>query len=203
MGSDNLPPGWSAYWTLFNLGSPPPDQYLWEMILEVGQVALHRFSSRTLAEGTANVAFTVHNIGVGLSADQIRKAMRPQMQAQRHLLSKRLLGDYHKNNGAVDFYYRRGTDNKPYLFFVAPTDPRSTSTYAYRDPGFFSDAALTQKLSTKQPGTSGDSEHEKLSIQQGETTVYVGDDQEGVYRLRIVAGEDLTQIQVFASERVR
>ncbi len=200
-GSDRA--GWSTYWTLLNIGSPPPDQYLWELILEVGQVALHRFGDTTLPEGNANVRFTLYDVDVGLSADDIRAAMRPTLQAQRHTLSDRLLGDYEKNNGAVDFFYRRGADNKPYLFFVAESDPRPISAYNYDQPGFFADAELTTKLSDTAPGASGDRVHEKLSLSKGETIVYVRDDVAAVYRLRFVVGDDAQEIRVFASQQVR
>ncbi len=203
VGNGNDPGGWSTYWTLLNIGTPPPDQYLWELILEVGQVALHRFGDTTLAEGNANVRFTLNDIDVGLSADDIRAAMRPTLQAQRHKLSYRLLGDYKRNNGAIDFFYRRGTDNQPYLFFVAETDPRAVAAYDYSKPGFFADADLTKKLSTTDAGTSGDRAHEKLRLAAGETVVYVRDDSDSVYRLRFVVGSDAQEIRVFASRKVR
>ena len=42
----NNPAGWSTDWTALNIGSPPEDQYLWELILEVGQRALKRYVRR-------------------------------------------------------------------------------------------------------------------------------------------------------------
>ncbi len=202
VGADDNPAGWTTFRTLASLGDPPPPQYLWELILEVGQVALHRIGSTTIAEGAADVAFTLRNINVGLTANEIRAAMRPELQRQRRILSDRLLGDYAANNGAVDFYYRRGADNEPYLFFAAAEDPRPTDAYAYKKPGFFADADLSQKLSTKNAGTSGDSSHEKLALSTGETTVYMEDDQAKVYRLRIVVGADAAEIQVYISRKV-
>src|SRR6185312_17357913 len=105
--------------TLLNLGDPPPPQYIWETIGEVGQVALHSFSGMTLPEGQVNVAFSLSNVNVGLSADGIRSAMRPSLQEQRAKLSDRLLGNYQQNNGTIDFFYQLGSDGKPYLNFVA------------------------------------------------------------------------------------
>jgi hypothetical protein len=128
--------------------------------------------------------------------------MRPELQAQRNTLSKKLLGDYAKNNGALDFYYQRGADGQPYLFFAAATDPRPQPGYKYASPGFFADPELTQKLSTKAAGTSGDSVHEKLRLSAGETTVYVKDEAGHTYRLRLVVGDDSTEISVFASRRI-
>ena len=45
-----------------------------------------------------------------------------KLQDQAGKISDKLLGDYKKNNGAVDFYYRRGSDGHPYLFFVTADD---------------------------------------------------------------------------------
>jgi Bacterial Ig domain len=203
VGANNTPPGWTSFETLINLGDPPPPQYVWETISEVAQVALHNFGSTTLAEGRVNVAFTLRSVNVGLTADGIRAAMRPRLQEQRSKLSQRLLGDYKKNNGAVDFYYRRGADSAPYVFFVAPEDPLPTSGYAYTKPGFFSDAALTNKVSTKDAGSSGDSTHEKLAIKSGESVVYMSDAEGQVLRLRFVVGAEPREIAVFLARKVR
>ncbi|HEX6244024.1 MAG TPA: Ig-like domain-containing protein, partial [Polyangiales bacterium] len=120
LGANSNPAGWSTFETLINLGDPPPPQYIWETISEVAQVALHNPTSNiTLPEGQVNVAFSLKNVNVGLTADAIRSAMRPALQQQRAKLSQRLLGDYKKNNGAVDFYYRKGADGAAYIFFVA------------------------------------------------------------------------------------
>lgn len=202
-GYDSDPAGWSTFSVILGLGDPPPPQYIWELILEVGQVALHRIGNTTLAEGAADVAFTLRGIPVGLSADDIRTAMRPELQNQRQLLSDKLLGDYRKNNGAVDFYYKRGADNVPYLFFAAAGDPLPGGSYNYSQPGFFADEALTTKLSSTTAGTSGDSTHEKLRLATGETTAYMRDDLNQVYRLRFVTEADPTEIRVFASKKVQ
>jgi hypothetical protein len=199
------PAGWATFSTFLDIGSPPEAQYLWELILEVGQKALHNFSGQTLPEGRANVAFTLHDVDVGLTASEIRAAMRPELQRQRHKLSDRLLGDYQRNNGAVDFYYRRGADNAPYLFFAAASDPLPDSEYTYTQPGFFADEALTTKLSSTAAGTSGDSVHEKIALPTGETTLYVKDETSSVFRLRCVVGApgDAGEISVFVARKVR
>ncbi|MEY4514981.1 MAG: hypothetical protein RLZZ450_7103, partial [Pseudomonadota bacterium] len=204
VGLSPNPRGWTTFETLINLGDPPPPQYLWETISEVGQVALHNTGSATLPEGGVNVAFSLKNINVGLTADGIRTAMRPRLQEQRHKLSDQLLGDYAKNNGAVDFYYRRGADNTPYLYFVAPSDPRPSAGYGYTKPGFFVDPALTTKLSTTAAGTSGDSVHEKLALPLNKTTtVYMSDDAGQLERLSFVVGSDPSEIEVLVAKRVR
>jgi hypothetical protein len=102
----------------------------------------------------------------------------------------------------VDFFYRKGADGAPYLFFVAASDPLPTSKYGYTKPGFFADAALGTKLSDKAAGSSGDSAHEKLKLETGETTVYMSDDAGQTYRLRIVVDADPTEIRVYAAKKV-
>ncbi len=201
-GKSPDPLGWATFNVILGFGNPPDPQYLWELILEVGQVALHRIGNTTIAEGDADVAFTLRGVPVGLNADDIRTAMRPELQNQRAKLSDKLLGDYRKNNGAVDFYYKRGADNDPYLFFAAPGDPLPGNSYGYTQPGFFADEGLTNKLSSTAAGTSGDSTHEKLQLPEGETTVYVRDDLNQIYRLRFVREADPTEIRVFASKKV-
>jgi hypothetical protein len=195
VGANGNPAGWSTFDTLASLGDPPPDQYIWETIGEVGQVALHSFSNMTLPEGQVNVAFSLRNIDVGLTADGIRSAMRPALQAQRAKLSDQLLGDYQTNNGAIDFFYQLGADNKPYLNFVAASDPLPKA-YAYDKPGFFADAALTQKLSTN------DGVHERLPVTQS-ATFYLKDDTGAVIRVRTVVPTDPSEIEVYVSRKVR
>jgi hypothetical protein len=185
VGQDGDPPGWANFDILFNLGNPPKAQYLWELINEVAQVALHHFKNTNVPEGGANVAFTLEGVPVGLNADEIRKAVRPYLQDQSSELSKGLLGDYAKNNGAVDFFYQLGQDGERYLYFIAMGDPRPISDYKYKHPGFFDDEALSKKASDSAAGGSGDVAHEKLKLSTGDRTVYIEDDLGGLYRLRI------------------
>jgi hypothetical protein len=201
VGDEDEPAGWTRFYTTFGLGNPPEDQYLWELISEVGQVALHRLPAGTLAEGAANVAFTLEDVDVGITAEEIREAVRPTLQDQASMLSDMLLGDYAANNGPVDFYYRRGADDVPTLFFVAPTDPRPTPGYSYENPGFFSDATLTTKVSTTHLPGSGDTDHEKVRLSTGETVLYAEDEAGSIYRLRFVVGADPTEIAVYVSRR--
>ncbi|MFT3928125.1 MAG: hypothetical protein QM778_36690 [Myxococcales bacterium] len=203
VGQGTDPAGWTKFYSVAGLGNPPDPQYVWELILGIGQNALHHIGNTTIAEGAADVAFTLYNIPVGLTAAQIRDATADELQKQRNVLSDKLLGDYKKNNGAVDFYYKRGADSKPYLFFAAAGDPLPSGVYNYTKPGFFADETLGTKLSNTAAGTSGDSAHEKLSLATGETTVYMRDDLNQVYRLRFVAEADPTEIRVYASKKVQ
>jgi hypothetical protein len=188
-----VPLGWTRFWTRLDLGSPPPAQYLWEMIAEIAQIRLHDGGdpsdcSKGIPEGQANSAFAVADIPVGLTAQQIIDKMRPSLEAQKSVLAQRLLGDYRRNNGAVDFYLR-GTAGDLYLFFVHATDPRPLDTYGYTKPGFFSDAALTQKVSTTAAMTSGDGVHEKVKLGATPQTVYAQDDAGAVYRIEVGAAQ--------------
>jgi hypothetical protein len=185
IGQDGNPPGWVQYDILFGLGNPPEDQYIWETVLEVGQVALHNTPFNTFSEGQTDVAFTLHDVPVGITGSQAAEAVRPYLQAQAAKLSDFLLGDYEKNNDRVDFFYARGDDGNVYLYFIAPGDRADDDTYTYADPGFFSDSALAHKISeTAVPGLT-DTVHEKVRLDPGETVVYFGDESGQVYRLRI------------------
>ena len=179
------PPGWTKFDVTFNLGNPPKDQYVWEMVNEVAQVALHTPPAGDIAEGQANVEFTLFDVPIGLNGAQIADSVRPFLQQQASKISEILLGDYKKNNGTVDFYYRRGADGLPYLFFVTPDDlADGTPADHYKNPGFFScpevDAGC--KISTLELGGAGDSTHEKFKLPAGDTTLYLQDDEGKVYR---------------------
>jgi hypothetical protein len=202
VGAGSEPAGWASFTTFINLGNPPPPQYLWELISEVAQVALHKPPGSSIAEGAANVAFTLKQVDVGLTASEIRTAIRPELQKQRAKLSDKLLGNYKANNGAVDLYYRRGADAKPYIYFVDDSDPLPDSSYSYSKVGFFAEPELTTKVSATAIAGSGDTAHEKLALPQGETTVYMRDESTGVFRLRFVVGSDTDEIEVYVSRKV-
>ncbi len=139
-----------------------------------------------------------------MTGEEAAQAVRPALQAQASKLSDILLGDFKKNNGVVDFYYRRGSDGRPYLFFVTPGDLRPDQSYGYTRPGFFasSDLAPGSKLSaTTIPGV-GDDVHEKLALDPGETVVYAEGDDGQVYRVRVVVGADDSVIQVAVARRI-
>ena len=168
-------------------------------------MSLHTASSTTIPEGQADVAFVVEDIDVGIDEDTIRNAMRPYLQDQASELSDLLLGSYGDNNGAVDFYYRRGNDGQPYLFFIAPDDPRSTATYGYETPGFFSSSDLSEasRISRLDIPGSGDTTHEKVIVGSAETTLYLADDEGTVYRLRLDTQRGLEELRVHVSRQMR
>lgn len=191
----NYPLGWAHFTinsglldsllSLFNSGPPEP-QYIWDLINEVGQVALHTPPGCDLAEGEADVEFTLREIGIGISGPEMSDAVRPYLQDQAGTIADLLLGNYKDNNGKVDLYYREGADGEGWLFFVHPEDQVDGAPYGYDNPGFFADAALSQKLSSTASGGAGDEVHEKLKLETGETTVYIQDDKGDVYRLLLI-----------------
>lgn len=192
-------PGWTRFDIILDLGNPPKDQYVWELINEVAQVALHTPPNGDIAEGNANVEFTLFDIPIGITGPQVAEAVRPYLQMQAGKISELLLGDYKKNNGALDFYYRRGADGIPYLFFVTAADlPDGTPDDLYDDPGFFSCPALTPdcKVSSLDLAGAGDTTHEKVKLAPGETTLYMQDDTGKVYRAAFTVPESGDPVEI-------
>ncbi len=194
------PAGWASFDVFLNLGNPPKDQYVWELINEVAQVALHTPPSGDIPEGQANVEFTLFDIPIGITGAQVEESVRPYLQMQAGKISEILLGDYKKNNGAVDFYYRRGADGLPYLFFSTPEDlADGTPADHYKNPGFFSCPELDPacKVSSLELGGAGDSTHEKVQLAPGETVLYLQDDTGATYRATFAVPEgDAVEIGV-------
>jgi hypothetical protein len=193
------PAGWASFDVFLNLGNPPKDQYVWELINEVAQVALHTPPSGDIAEGNANVEFTLFDIPIGITGAQVAEAVRPYLQMQAGKISELLLGDYKKNNGALDFYYRRGADGIPYLFFVTPADlPDGTPADHHKNPGFFSCPAVTAdcKVSSLELGDAGDSSHEKVKLAPGDTTLYMQDDTGQIFRAAFTVPESGDPVEI-------
>jgi hypothetical protein len=203
IGQEGNPPGWVRYEVANGLGNPPGDQYLWETVLEVAQVALHQTQWTTFAEGAASVAFTVRDVPVGLTGAEATAAVKPFLQEQAPMLSDLLLGNYREGNDPIDVFYRRGDDGQAYLWFVGPEELPANVEYPYAQPGLFADADLTTKLSVTEIEGVLDTTHEKLAIEPGETVVYFADDQGQTYRVRAVMPEgDDSEIEVFVAARV-
>jgi hypothetical protein len=156
---------------------PPPPSYFWDILLEVAQRRLH---DNGLAEGAARVELTVEDVPIGLTTEELVAQIRANAQANPRTL--RALAEQLNDNtqGDADFYYYQSAAGGDYLYFIAPLELRLNEDgtfvrpYAYAKPGFFADAALTQKLSTKEQ-LDGDSEHEKVRIEPG-MTLYMEDD---------------------------
>ncbi len=202
IGQEGAPTGWIHYEVEGGLGDPPGDQYLWEVVLEVAQVALHQTPFTTFEEGSANVAFTVRDIPVGLTGAEAIEAVKPYLQEQAGLLSNLILGNYRENNDPVDLYYRRGEDGGAYLFFTAAEDLPPNLEYPYTLPGMFSDSELTTKVSQLEFEGVRDQAHEKVRLGPGETVLYYLDDQGQTHRVRAVVPDgDDTEIEVFVATK--
>ncbi|MEM6292073.1 MAG: hypothetical protein AAGA54_12435 [Myxococcota bacterium] len=203
IGQNGNPPGWVEYSVPFNIGSPPEDQFVWETILEVAQVALHNTPFTTFSEGDADIAFTVEDIPIGITGPEAAEAVRPFLQEQAALLSDFLLGDFREDNDRVDLYWRRADNGRPYLFFVDPSDLASDADYQNDNPGFFAAPSRSpgSKLSNTEVAGVSDTLHEKYEPPAGETTLYYEDDDGTVFRLRIVRdGADAETLRVFVAE---
>jgi hypothetical protein len=165
---------------------PPPPSYFWDILLDVAQRRLH---DNGLAEGAASVQLTVEEVPIGLSTEELVAQIRANAQANPRTL--RALAEQLNDNtqGDADFYYYQSAAGGDYLYFIVPRELRLNEDgtfvrpYAYAKPGFFADAALTQKLSTQEQ-VDGDSEHEKVRIEPG-MTLYVEDDTGRRYELRV------------------
>jgi len=185
--------GWLVMETFTDIGEPPPPGYFWDMLAEVAQVRLHDPVSPggdPIAEGDADVEFTLKNVQIPVDQDQILESIRENFAANPEALAD--LAKLLNNNaeGDADFYYYRpaGMD-VDYLYFVAPGDLRSdpegnpVRDYAYAHPGFYADAGLTKKLSST-AAVEDDDTHEKLAISPGQS-LYVEDDAGHVFMILV------------------
>jgi hypothetical protein len=180
--------GWISMTTAGGLGSPPPPAYFWDHLLEAAQKRLH---DQGVTE-PARMQFALTRIPLGLTGAQLKERLRPQMEAQKADLSRILLGDQTSNDRMVAFFRAKGTDGADYLYFLAPADIPAVTPYPYTRPGFFRDAALTDKASSTAAGTSGDAVHEKVAAAAGSTYFIRGIDGKA-YRVELVEylGADL------------
>ena len=200
-------PGWTEFLIGIDGLEAPPAQYLWELLLSVAQVAVHNpaVDNKPIKEGDANPVFALKNLSIGLDAEAMIALIRPNLQAQAAYIANIILGKYWKHNARLDFYYRRATpEAPPVLFFVNDDDPRPDDTgeallpFAYDKVGFFSDPALTDKVSSTQVDGVPEADHEKYRLPEGETVLYMQDDEQKTYRLRffVPKSSDPTEIVV-------
>lgn len=173
------------------LGSPPQPAYVWDLLLEVAQVRLH---DGNIAEGAGNVEFTLRNVRLGTTTDELEEKVKTNLRAAPESLLQLTETILPSTQGEADFYYYRARDaadgsaSGDWLYFVVPGDIPSGDDgepmrkYEYKHPGFFADALLTQKLSTPQ-ALDGDEEHEKVRLDQ-HAELYVEDETGVVYRVR-------------------
>ncbi|WP_437316057.1 hypothetical protein [Sorangium sp. So ce385] len=211
IGQAGDPRGWTAFTDLVSDQPPPipPSQFFWELLTEVGQVAIHDPTgdgNPEISEGAAQPVFALHDVGIGLTGDQILADLRPTLQSQAKEIAEIILGRYWVNNDALDFFYGRAApDGAPTLFFVAEDDLRPSDQsseaprdYTYEKPGFFTSPELDEasKVSKKELEGAVDTAHEKYRLPPGDTTLYMQDDEGAVYEVRfhVPDGDDPVQI---------
>lgn len=177
--------GWVTMETFNDLGNPPRDQYLWDLILEIAQVRLH---DGGIPEGKADVALVLRDVAVGVDTDELIEQARENLEQNPEALREfaSLITD--STRGDADFYYVRVAD-EDWLYFVIEDDLRlddqgnAVREYAYDAPGFFADRELTTKLSSTDV-VDGDRDHEKVRIAPGDV-YYVLDADDQRFEIRV------------------
>lgn len=220
----NKPPGWAEFGVsglgAFIVPPLPPQQYLPETIMDIGEIVGHRniggpggcpapHSDYKICEGDLNVSFKLRDIPTGVSAEQLENDSRQFLQEQRAELGQRLLGDFEQNNGCIDFYYDslNGTQT---LVYADASDPIPDQGGDCPGPlsvgaGFFSDPELTDKVSTVSVSGIDDDFHEKLVLTEGLRTVYAPGADGNTYRLilDVPNPSQSTEITVAIARKVR
>jgi hypothetical protein len=162
---------------------PPPPSYFWDVLVEVAQRRLH---DGGLFEGEANLELTIRDVPVGIETADLVESIKANLAADPKLLKSMAVELNDNASGDADFYYYQpsietgvaGRDD--YLYFVAPEDVRKDAegkpvrAYTYKNPGFFADANLGTKLSTKET-IDGDDQHEKVKIEPGQSVFFEDD----------------------------
>ena len=201
VGYNGSPSGWAQWNVLFGVGSPPPDSFLWEGAMELGEVATHRIGvngiTTVVAEGSASLAFTAHSVSVAVTADQLRTAVRPSLQAHGREIENAAAGDWKSTNANVDLYLHAGLQ----LWFPTASDPRPSATYPYTHVGFYDDEAFTVLASTTAIVGTADALHQKLALAVGTRTVYAEGGDGSTYRLRITVDASST-VSVAVAKRL-
>jgi len=186
--------GWKSIDVKADLGSPPAPSYLWDVLLEVGQVRLH---DGGIPEGDADARLTLTDVPIGLSPEVIEQTIRENLEANPRALIDVAARIVDNTQGAADLYYVHLGAEFPasiqgdYLSFVTEQDIRVGDDgqlerpYAYTSPGFFADEALTDKRSTAAPIATGlEDGHEHVRVEAGDV-LYVLDDAGQVFRLEV------------------
>lgn len=182
--------GWTSLVTFADIGDPPPPKYLWDYVLEIAQIRLH---DGGLAEGEATADLDLSDVPLGVPPEVLVDTARSNLEAAPDALRELTRALTDTARGDPDFFYLRAEpetgDGTDYLYFVIEDDLRRDEDgalarpYDYANPGFFADAALTEKLSTTED-VDGDLVHEKLAIAQGDA-FFAGDDAGRVFKIEV------------------
>ena len=182
---DDAPGAWTHFDVLLDIGDPPPDQYVWELLLEVAQQNLHEWDTYAFEEGEANPSFSLTGLPTGLSAAATEAAVRSSLQQQEAEIADALFGNHAERSDPVDLVLVRGDSGEPALQWVAASER----------PGFFADQGLTDPVGTTISG------HPSWVVPEGPSTVYVQAEGGRRFRLGVEAhGASPTEVRVTISE---
>lgn len=179
-------------------GPPPAGAYLSDMLLDVAQTRLH---DGGLEEGEANVVMPVEDVPIGVKTADIVTRIRTNLENSPVLLRGVAEAISDTTRGDADFFYVQpeGTVDD-WLFFVAPEDIRKDETgepvrpYAYHNPGFYRDASLRTKISSRE-SVDGDTTHEKVRIRVDDT-LYMQDADGAVFEIRLLEKPSARRIRL-------
>ncbi|MRG91995.1 hypothetical protein [Polyangium spumosum] len=203
IGQRGAPPGWITFENAIRGVSVPEPRFLWDLLGEVAQIALHDPTGdgrQDIAEGAARPVFALRGVPIGPRGAELVEEMRPTLQSQADFMANVIVGRFWEENDDLDFYVRRGAEGgPPLLYFVAPSDRRpdpagsgAPKPYRYERPGFFArpDLAEESRVSRRDIAGVSDTEHEKAPLPPGEHVFYAEDDAEDVYEIRIWVPDD-------------
>jgi acetolactate synthase regulatory subunit len=198
--------GWVTFETFNDLGEAPAPAYLWDVELDLAQVRLH---DGEIAEGEAEVSFTIEDVSLGVDAIKMVEEIKLNIARDPRTLRELAQAANQTTRGAADVFYVRvesGENAGDWLWFVEPSDiPRGDDGqrvrhYGYVSPGFFADAALIEPLGQRVV-VEGDSEHLKVRVQPGQR-LFVQDDVGRTYQLDVVGKASERRVEL-AVRRVR
>ncbi len=201
--------GWLGFQTFNDVGNPPPPQYLWDLELELAQVRMH---DGGLAEGEADIAFTLHDVAVGVGADELVDKMQGNLGANPAALRELASAITENSVGAADFYYIRPppdaaeADAGDWLYFIHPGDlplaenGGTTRPYSYVNPGFYADQGLANKVSSVSE-SYGDVVHEKVRVEVGDV-LYISDDVGAVFEIDVLEKPSLHRVELQVTRRL-
>ena len=195
--------GWQRIEVLGGVGAPPAPSYLWDLILEIGQVRVH---DGGLAEGEGDVEFPLRDVPIGTTSDLIERTMRENLSADPNALLDIAIELSDTTRGQADFYYVRTEADVDaeqlgdWLFFIIESDIRKDDAgervrpYAYASVGFFADSDLTERISSRIE-VDGDTAHEKVKVAPGDI-LYVGGTGNDVYEINVVDKPSLARLRL-------
>ncbi|WP_438040641.1 hypothetical protein [Sorangium sp. So ce128] len=216
IGQEGKPPGWSVFLSSISFPPDPPPQvpgpqFFWELLTDVAQTAIHDPTgdgNPEILEGAAQPVLALHNVSIGLTADEIVADLRPTLQSQAKEIAELIMGRYWENDDPLDFYCARSAPGgAPTLFFVAEGDLRPSDrnsnvprAYTYESPGFFTSPDLSEasKVSRKELDGISDKTHEKYRLPPGETTLFMQDDEGTTFKVRFQVPDEEDPVEITA-----